>query len=175
MVGHNVNLTGRIESCTVGGQILASPATIAAASTQVLSGDKVTVSLKGMGDAVELTEILGVGMPYDLLLAAATNEWQQCDKEMCLHLTLMTGKQSAAKEFSVDLNARAGDKLRITSSEALPMLSDVSINGFGVACYAKITAQGADSNSEYIMTLTSVSSELQVALQNAFGTQGMGA
>lgn len=168
VVGHNVNLTGRIESCTVGGQILATPATMAAASIQVLSGDKVTVSLKGMGDAVALTEILGVGMPYDLLLPPPLDEWQLSKNKMQLRLTLMAGKQTASKQYVVHVDARSGDRLRITSTEPLPMLVDVSIDGFELACYAKVTAQSADSEFEYVLTLTSTSSNLQGVLKSAF-------
>ncbi|MBQ0796184.1 adenylate/guanylate cyclase domain-containing protein [Zhongshania sp.] len=168
VVGHNVNLTGRIESCTVGGQILASPATIAAASTQVLSGDKVTVSLKGMGDAVALTEILGVGMPYDLVLPQPVDKWQVSKNQIQLQLTLMAGKQTASKQYVVHVDARSGDRLRVTSTEPLPMLVDVSIDDFDVACYAKVTAQSADSEFEYVLTLTSTSSDLQSALKGAF-------
>jgi adenylate cyclase len=168
VVGHNVNLTGRIESCTVGGQILASPATVAAASVQVLSGDKVTVSLKGMGDAVALTEILGVGMPYDLVLSPPLDDWQLSKNKMCLQLTLMAGKQTASKQYAVDVEARSGDRLRIRSAEPLPMLVDVSIDGFDVACYAKVTAQSAGTEFEYVLTLTSASSDLQSTLQSAF-------
>lgn len=168
VVGHNVNLTGRIESCTVGGQILAAPATVAAASIEILSGDSVPVSLKGMGDALELIEILGVGIPYDLLLTPSADEWQLCRTKMRLDLTLMAGKQTASNQYSVELDARAGERLRITSREALPMLADVSINGFDVACYAKITAQSPDLEYQYLLTLTSTSSELQQVLQSAF-------
>ncbi|MEX1666936.1 adenylate/guanylate cyclase domain-containing protein [Zhongshania arctica] len=168
VVGHNVNLAGRIESCTVGGQILAAPATVAAASIEILSGDSVPVSLKGMGDALELIEILGVGIPYDLLLTPSADQWQLCSTKMHLNLTLMAGKQTASKQYSVELHARAGEQLRITSSEALPMLADVSIDGFDVACYAKITAQSPDLEYQYILTLTSTSSELEQVLKSAF-------
>jgi adenylate cyclase len=168
VVGHNVNLTARIESCTVGGQILAAPATVAAAAIEILSGDSVPVSLKGMGNALELTEILGVGIPYDLLLTPSLDEWQLCGTKMRLDLTLMAGKQTASKQYSVALDARAGERLRITSSEALPMLADVSIDGFDVACYAKITARSPGLECQYILTLTSTSSELARVLQGAF-------
>ena len=168
VVGHNVNLAGRIESCTVGGQILAAPATVAAASIEILSGDSVPVSLKGMGDALELIEILGVGIPYDLLLTPSADQWQLCSTKMHLNLTLMAGKQTASKQYSVELHARAGEQLRITSGEALPMLADVSIDGFDVACYAKITAQSPDLEYQYILTLTSTSSELEQVLKSAF-------
>ncbi|CAA0095233.1 Adenylate cyclase 2 [Zhongshania aliphaticivorans] len=165
VVGHNVNLTGRIESCTVGGQILASPATMAGASVEVLAGEQVSVSLKGMGDAVQLSEVLGVGMPYDLLLNPSSVQWQGCSNKLCLQLTLMAGKQAGASQYTVTLDARAGDKLRVISSEALPVLADVRIDGFE-ACYAKITTQNTER--EYVVTMTSTSPELQGVLQRAF-------
>jgi len=168
VVGHNVNLTGRIESCTVGGQILAAPATIAASSVDVLSGQSVMVALKGMGDAVELTEVLGVGMPYDLLLNPVADEWQSSKAKMSLQLTLMSGKRTGSSQYTVDLSARAGDKLRVVSAGDLPLLADVSIDGFDMASYAKITAQNPSSENEYILTLTSVSPQLRNVLRGAF-------
>ena len=168
VVGHNVNLTGRIESCTVGGQILAAPATIAASSVDVLSGQSVMVALKGMGDAVELTEVLGVGMPYDLLLNPVADEWQSSKAKMSLQLTLMSGKRTGSSQYTVDLSARAGDKLRVVSAGDLPLLADVSIDGFDMASYAKITAQNPCSENEYILTSTSVSPQLRSVLHNAF-------
>jgi hypothetical protein len=48
------------------------------------------------------------------------------------------------------------------------MLADVSIDGFDVACYAKITARSPGLECQYILTLTSTSSELARVLQGAF-------
>lgn len=163
VVGHNVNLTGRIESCTVGGQILAAPATIAASTVQVLAGRRISVSLKGMGDAVMLTEVLGVGMPYDLLLESAPEEWQSYKKNISLTLSVMAGKRNGAKQFKVEVCAHAGENLRVFSAEVLPVLADVSIEGFEVACYAKITGQL--SGGEYVLTLTSANTQLRSLLQ----------
>ena len=108
VVGHNVNLTGRIESCTVGGQILASPATVAAASLEVLTGKSVAVDLKGMAEPLALAEILGVGLPYDLLLDSVQTQWQNVAPPVELRLSLMSDKQVASTQLAGLLVAVAG-------------------------------------------------------------------
>jgi class 3 adenylate cyclase len=59
VVGSTVNLTARIESFTVGGQVLASPTLINAAGGGLILGDEVKVHAKGMREALECRELLG--------------------------------------------------------------------------------------------------------------------
>jgi class 3 adenylate cyclase/CheY-like chemotaxis protein len=158
VVGHNVNLTGRIESCTVGGQILASPATVAAASLEVLTGNSVAVDLKGMAEPLALAEILGVGLPYDLLLESVQTQWQAIAPPVELKLSVMNDKQVASGQLVGLLVAVAGDKLRLQSGQDLPLLADVRVVGLIESCYAKITGKDDDS---YTLTVTSASAALR--------------
>ncbi|WP_373082643.1 adenylate/guanylate cyclase domain-containing protein [Zhongshania sp.] len=161
VVGHNVNLTGRIESCTVGGQILASPATVAAAAVEVLTGKGVTVALKGVADTLELLEILGVGLPYDLLLGACQTPWREVSPPLALRLSLMSGKKLAGLQVAVQLVAAAGEQLRLLSDESLPLLADVRLEGLVESCYAKVTEI---KGNNYTLTVTSASVALREAL-----------
>jgi len=58
VVGQAVNLTARIESFTVGGQVLVSPTLLQAAGQGFILGDEVKVHAKGMRKALECRELL---------------------------------------------------------------------------------------------------------------------
>ncbi len=59
VVGRAINLTARIESYTVGGQILVSPALMAAAGDGLVLGEEILVSAKGMREPLACRELLG--------------------------------------------------------------------------------------------------------------------
>lgn len=61
VVGSNVNLTGRIESYTVGGQILISPQTREAIGGELTVAGEQSVLPKGMDDPMTLSHIVGIG------------------------------------------------------------------------------------------------------------------
>jgi len=67
-VGSQVNFTGRIESFTVGGQILVSKTTYEKLSDILVLGSILRVEMKGVPGLVELYDIRGIRGSYNLLL-----------------------------------------------------------------------------------------------------------
>jgi len=59
VVGRTVNLTARIESFSVGGQVLVSPALMQAAGRGLVLGQKVEIHAKGLKEAIMCRELLG--------------------------------------------------------------------------------------------------------------------
>jgi len=59
VVGRTINTTARIESFTVGGQIIVSPTLIGAAGLGLILGDEVEVHAKGMKEALRCRHLLG--------------------------------------------------------------------------------------------------------------------
>ncbi len=68
VVGSAINLTARIESRSVGGQILVSEDTLREAGPGVLTGPSVEVRAKGVSRPVMAWEVRGIGEPYNLRL-----------------------------------------------------------------------------------------------------------
>lgn len=66
VVGSHVNLCGRIESYTVGGQILVSPKTRSMISCDLDVAQELEVYPKGVKGALTLSHITGIGKPYSL-------------------------------------------------------------------------------------------------------------
>lgn len=163
VVGHNVNLTSRIESCTIGGQILASPSTLEDTALQVLRGKTVTVAVKGAEEPLALSEILGVGLPYDLILDRQQSPWQTLPVRQTLAVVAMNGKQLAGEPFSCELLAIAGRTLQLRCEASLTLFADIQLSGLakGNVVYGKVTVV---EDGCYEVALTSLGDELYRAL-----------
>lgn len=163
VVGHNVNLTARIEACTVGGQILAAPSTLEKTALQVLRGKTLSVAVKGAEEPLPLSEILGVGLPYDLLLPRSQPDWQPLAQPVALQITEMSGKQLGAETVAGDLLAQAGEVLQIRCSRQFALFTDLQITGLveGEVAYGKLTER---QQGNWLVTLTSASDSLRSAL-----------
>lgn len=68
VVGSHVNLTARIESNTVGGQVLISGSTLELAGDHIKLGEKQMIVAKGFPAPIAAYEIKGIGGEYDLQL-----------------------------------------------------------------------------------------------------------
>ncbi len=67
-VGSAVNFTGRVESFTVGGQVLISEATYRQVSDLVEVKDVLQVEMKGVPGTVTLYDVTGMGRPFNVRL-----------------------------------------------------------------------------------------------------------
>jgi len=90
VVGSHVNLAGRIESYSVGGQVLISPATRNLISVPLEILTQQTVMPKGVENALTLSHIIGIGAPYHLHYQAEDEELLPLDKSVsaafrCIH------------------------------------------------------------------------------------------
>ena len=85
VVGSHVNLCGRIESYTIGGQILISPQTRAMISCELDVAQELEVYPKGVKGALTISHITGIGKPYDLSCAA------DAEKETMLPVKIPVG------------------------------------------------------------------------------------
>ena len=84
VVGQPVNLTARIESFTVGGQVIVSPTLISAVHHGLILGEEVKVHGKGMPKALKCRELLGHQDYPELLL----QEEEPILHDPCRSLTL---------------------------------------------------------------------------------------
>jgi adenylate cyclase len=91
VVGSHVNLTSRIESYTVGGQILISENTLLATST-VRIGKQMKVATKGFSEPVSIYAVEGIGAPHHLTLPTAEEYLVSLDEPISLQFTVLDGK-----------------------------------------------------------------------------------
>jgi len=68
VVGSPINLAARLESATVGSQVLVAQTTVAAAGPEVTLGPWLELHVKGHKEPLRCASLLGIGPPYALAL-----------------------------------------------------------------------------------------------------------
>ncbi len=127
VVGSHVNLTGRIESFTVGGQILISDSTRKAAGEGLVTGAATALNSKGFRDPVTVHELLGIGPPHDLALPPNGFSPRPLEANLPVRFSLLTDKRvegDAARAEFTSICLRGGEM----RSDPLPaLLADLRI------------------------------------------------
>jgi adenylate cyclase len=92
VVGSAVNLTGRIESYTTGGQILISPTTYAATAALLMVPERLTVIPKGVAAPVTLYAVSGIGQPHHLCLPTPAETLLPVPQALDVRYSVLEGK-----------------------------------------------------------------------------------
>ena len=109
VVGSHVNLTSRIQSYTVGGQILLSEATRQEVEPLVRLRKQMEVEAKGIAEPITLYELHGIGGAYDLFLPAYQETLLPLRQELPLQFTVLEGEHVGRAVYQgsfVTLSAR---------------------------------------------------------------------
>ncbi|NJL83211.1 MAG: adenylate/guanylate cyclase domain-containing protein [Chloroflexaceae bacterium] len=147
VVGSQVNLTYRIESYTVGGQILAAETTLQAIGTGVITLDKRQVTPKGVQRPLTIYEIRGITRPnYNLSLEPQKEELLSLNKSIFVKYSLLDGKDISDRHFEGQLTelSASGAILRPLGQRTriVPLcnirLNLLSITGCNDDIYAKV-------------------------------------
>jgi class 3 adenylate cyclase/CheY-like chemotaxis protein len=158
VVGTHVNLAGRIEGFTVGGQILVSDATLRRAGGSLAVGERVTFEAKGFQEPVVVHDLRGVGGRHGLHLEARSDARRALARELHVSVTLVEGKrmQDAAVEGALTRASPESAELRVALP--LPAFANVRLRltaaGVQAEIYAKVTTVGGDGT--FVLRFTSV-------------------
>jgi adenylate cyclase len=124
VVGRTINTTARIESFTVGGQIVVSPTLVACAGQGLLLGDEVEVHAKGMKEPLRCRQLLGHAEHPELALGEET----ACTvlvEPLPVHYVLLTGKHFNERMEPGRLVALSRRQAVLTSSAQIPAHSNL--------------------------------------------------
>ena len=130
VVGSNVNLTARIESYTVGGQILISAKTLeAAGGTDVVEiGEKIDVKAKGLKDPIPAFYLLGIKSGrHAVRLEIEEEVLERLPRPVHVRYTVLEGKKVSDETVEgriVALSEKSGDML---CGEQLPALTNLKL------------------------------------------------
>ena len=94
VVGSQVNLCGRIESYTVGGQILISPLTREMAGTDLEIAQEMEVFPKGVKEALVLSQVTGIGAPFNCTYAVEEDDFRPLEEQKVVEFALIQGKHA---------------------------------------------------------------------------------
>jgi adenylate cyclase len=172
IVGSTINLTSRVESFTVGGQVLISEATRSRCSELLQLGASQVVSPKGVKGTLTIHEALGVIAPFNVSLQSAAEELVKPNAPIELRFGLVKNKQVDELSHVAHVEALSALGLELKVDEDLPTLSDLQmrvVDGAGLRAgdlYGKVLKSNVRPNVVYLR-LTSVPPELKPFLEAA--------
>jgi len=119
VVGPTVNLAGRIESLTIGPQVLLSEATLARVRRGVTVGAGIQVAVKGVAEPVVVYELLGV--TGEAGIDAPDDPGTQAEVDLpAVALVVGEGKRIDETRHPVRVTRIGRDAIELVSSASLP-------------------------------------------------------
>ena len=162
VVGGAVNLTARIESFTVGGQMLVSPSLVQSAGPGLILGDKIEVHAKGMRKALMCRELLGHDDYPDLLLEVEGTRCTPLVNPVPLHYVRLTDKHIDEHMQPATLVGLSQRRAMIETSGPLPRFANImlqldsAVGETPPELYAKVIRPLDGSSNSYLIHFTSV-------------------
>jgi class 3 adenylate cyclase len=125
VVGTHVNLTGRMEGFTVGGQVLVSDSTRQRAGGTLEVGDRLTFAAKGFRDPVAVYDLRGVGGRHGLKVPQRTDDLQELRTPLAVEIAVLEGKRMRDATFAGALPAVSLSAARLQPEQPVAALSNL--------------------------------------------------
>jgi adenylate cyclase len=167
-VGSNVNLAGRIESFTTGGQLLISESTRERIQATLRIDGEFEVEPKGASGRLRLLEVGGMGEPFDLALPSRSLPLRPIPEPLPARLTVLEAKFAGGTAHDGKVTAISDREILLESPLELHPLSNLKI--VIPPCppavpageiYGKVISAVPGGNGLYRIRLTSVTPELK--------------
>jgi len=165
-IGSDVNLAARIESSSVGGQVLVSQILLDEVP-ELLIRRRIKTSLKGMQNPVTFYEVKGIGGTHNLFLPAFQSNLLALREAMPIEYVLVEGKQLIGSPIPGRLVKISRRRAEISSERAIAPLSDIRItilsriNSIGLEnIYAKVTDISVGNPPRFLIHFTSISPQM---------------
>ncbi|MFZ2447814.1 MAG: adenylate/guanylate cyclase domain-containing protein [Syntrophobacteraceae bacterium] len=161
VVGQAVNLTARVESFTVGGQVLVSPTLIRAADRGLVLGEEIRVHGKGMLKAIKCRELLGHEAFPELLIDQGSVNLRPLPRPAPCLLSVLTGKHLGVRMVPAALVSVSGKGAVVEVTGPLKRRADIMIRlqaGAGEDApeyYAKVIQPVDQPGGGYLIHFTS--------------------
>lgn len=172
VVGSAVNLTGRIESYTIGGQILISEATFHEMASLLTITQRVCVEPKGVAEPITLFEVGGIGGEHGLLLPDQTEGLTSLNKAIPVCYTVLEEKFAGRTVFAGRLEKLASKMAELHTDHPPAALSNLKLqllHDQGNVClddvFAKVVSLQTNHVSCVLIHFTSLSEEARAFLE----------
>lgn len=127
VVGRDVNLTSRIESCTTGGQILISQETKESVADIVTVRNEMEVKLKGIDKLVKIYDVSGIKGGYDLCLKEKDGELCTPDKQIAVRFSMVKDKHIEEKKYDAHITQISSEEAIIIMPHPVKNLSNIKL------------------------------------------------
>ncbi|MEI6780157.1 MAG: adenylate/guanylate cyclase domain-containing protein [Verrucomicrobiota bacterium] len=178
-VGSTVNLAGRIESFTTGGQLLISESTREKIKTPLRIVGQFRVEPKGASGSLQLHEVNSIGAPFNLSLPGRSADLWPLPQPLPVRFTVLEEKFVGRTIFEGRLTSLSNSEAGMESELALIPLSNLKLEVLPLAgatpggeIYAKVIGLVAPASCQTRIRFTSLSPELKVWVQQAAARLG---
>lgn len=176
-VGPDINLTGRMESYAVGGQVLISQSTYERMPQILDVADVLEIQMKGVSLASVLYDVIGISKPYNIRLAVKKDDLIPLRNKIEVFLYTLDRKAVAGTAIRASITHFSPKRLIVSAAYPLNQWEEVKIQILGDQlaplpgeCYAKvISVKQVKENYECLMRFTSIPPEVLEALRQAAG------
>jgi adenylate cyclase len=170
VVGRTINTTARIESFTVGGQIIVSPTLIGGAGQGLILGDEVEVHAKGMKEPLRCRQLLGHEDHPELGLGEET-PCTPLVEPVSVQYVLLTGKHFNEQMEPATFVGLSHRQAVLEARSPVPIYSNLllrleTVPGEAEApeLYAKVIRPFDESGNRYLIQFTSVPANVRARL-----------
>lgn len=170
-VGSNVNLAGRIESFTTGGQLLISENTRAKIKAPLFLRGQFQIEPKGAVRSLQLHEVAAIGEPFNLALPSKSVALAALAVPLPIRFTVLEEKMVGRTVLQGLLASICMSEAELDTQGIVAPLTNLKIE-FGAEAgapvgeiYAKVLAGSTGENHRLRIRFTSVSPELKTWLQ----------
>ena len=171
VVGQMVNLTARIETFTVGGQVLVSPTLISSVDRLIL-GEEVRVHGKGMQKPLKCRDLLGHEDYPELTLQEETPDFLNLDEPLSFAYVVLAGKHLDGEKQPATLVSVSPRQAVVKVAGELPLYANLMLQQEamfpGEELYAKVIRSLEESSLQYIIHFTSVPAGMRAWLDRHF-------
>lgn len=150
IIGGCVNLCGRIESYTIGGQIFVSPYTIDMIESELLVDEQLEIKPKGVRVPITISSVYGIKEPYNVFLERNDLNLKSCDNPIEVLIFSLDGKHVSDEACPGIITAMDKKKLYISTKAELDEYDNILIK-CDVESYCKVVEKKEDG---YIVALT---------------------
>jgi len=181
VVGHHVNLAARIESYTMGGQILISESTLKDAGEIIKIDSEINVKPKGFNEPISMYEVGGIEGKYNLHLQKEENILLPLKEEVPLQYTILEGKHIndemyAATMVNLSIKGVEIKGVEIKTEHNLEIFKNIKLNllinyeekSMSGDIYAKVLKKSPDEENIYYIGLTTLAPDARAILNEIF-------
>src|SRR5262245_16241586 len=176
VVGSAVNLTGRIESYTTGGQILISPTTYAETAALLTVSQQMTVAPKGMAAPLTLYAVSGIRGTQALCLPTPTETLVSLPKALALRYNVLEGKFAGSTMYAGRVVKLASKTAELHVDQSVAAFSNLKLHFLHPSgevvpgeLFAKVVEALPEDTSRVMVRFTSIPEAARMFLATVWG------
>lgn len=176
IVGSQVNLTYRIESYTVGGQILITESTLTEVDSIIDFDAEDKVCPKGVTQPISIYSVVGISGKHNLTLSRDQLPLHELNPALPVSFTPLHGKQLSDRHYPAELIKLSPQSAHLSSPHGADLLMNLRFiidlpESFGKhpeEFYGKVIKDDSVPPNGFAIRLTSVSMELKAYFEHLY-------